>query len=149
MNSRSLLRDAKAGTTESSTRTMACEAGPVSSKANVQDLADSVDLAGKRVFVRVSIHDEHIRTSATCPEIDICFCVNVAYSHRLAEVLVTCTVNATSSWLCVTCFSQPSLGEKKFDALASFVRRNACHQTYNTSQASRSLFDTPGPGRFT
>lgn len=33
---------------------MASEAGPKSSKANVQDLAASVDLGGKRVFVRVS-----------------------------------------------------------------------------------------------
>lgn len=28
--------------------------GPVSTKANVQDLANSVELSGKRVFVRVS-----------------------------------------------------------------------------------------------
>lgn len=28
--------------------------GPVSTKANVEDLASSVELSGKRVFVRVS-----------------------------------------------------------------------------------------------
>lgn len=33
---------------------MSSEGGPVSTKSNVQDLADSVELSGKRVFVRVS-----------------------------------------------------------------------------------------------
>lgn len=33
---------------------MSTEAGPVSTKANVHDLARSVELSGKRVFVRVS-----------------------------------------------------------------------------------------------
>lgn len=35
--------------------------GPVSTKANVRDLASSVDLAGKRVFVRVSVSHETTR----------------------------------------------------------------------------------------
>ncbi|CAN0045957.1 unnamed protein product, partial [Discosporangium mesarthrocarpum] len=59
---------------------MASETGPVSTKANVEDLAGSVELAGKRVFVRVDLNaplskdtpptvTDNTRLLAACPTI--------------------------------------------------------------------------------